>query len=151
MTRTIDRYNRTKATSIPLAFGGGTLHVSRNHEGENGSIEERVSDILYISPSASSSFTMSLDAAIQLRDAINEVILDAEQIVENAKPKPLTAEELGSLPTGAEVHENERRYIKTDSGQFVKIDNGTGSPYFPVGTLYTIDELAGFAYIDEEN
>jgi len=92
-----------------------------------------------------------IDAARELHEYIGQALAELDQIVENAKPKPLTAGELSSLPTGAEVHENDRRYIKTNSGQFVKIDNGTGSPYFPVGTLYTIDELAGFAYIDEEN
>ena len=90
--------------------------------------------------------TFTLDAARQLRDDLTTVITEVEEFL---KPKPLDAEALRALPTGAGVvYGNNRRYIKTDGGDFVKI---AGDGNFPIGTIYSVIELAGLVYVEEVN
>lgn len=89
-----------------------------------------------------------IDAARELYRNIGIVLNELDQIVEDAKPKPLTAKELRELPTGAGVYENERHYIKTDTAQFVK--TAGGSSVFPNGTMYSVAELDGATYAEEE-
>lgn len=97
MTREIKTTNRRKDE---IETSQGKLTVGRNHEGgEYNSVEDT---ILYMYD-YSRTVTIGLAEAKRLHAAIGEVIADAEQIIEDAKPKLLTDSELLALKRGTIV------------------------------------------------
>lgn len=98
MTKEFTYSSRSKATVT--TNGGESIAVIRNHEGV---YEPASKDILFLNPELSKSMSFDLDQAKRLYYAIGEVIADAEQIIEDAKPDLLDEAELLALERGTIV------------------------------------------------
>lgn len=147
MAREIKTTNRRKDE---IETSQGKLTVGRNHEGgEYNSVEDT---ILYMYD-YSRTVTIGLAEAKRLHAAIGEVIADAEQIIEDAKPKALTTAELDALALGARVsidtRGDYREFLKTEKGDFVKVIGGTNR--WAEGYVYTSAALSGIVFKKEDN
>lgn len=147
MTREINSFTRGKAD---IETSQGRLTVGRNHEGgDYNSVEDT---ILYMYD-YSRTMTIGLAEAKRLYYAIGEVIADAEQMIEEAKPKVLTEAELDDLKMGDRVfvedeHAGYREFLKTANDDFVKVISAVNS--WAIGQVYSSSALHGIVYKKEE-
>lgn len=150
MTRDINIGTRNKNNVV--SYTGRVIEVARNHEAGTYT-SGPTTRILSLYMNGEFNETFDLDQAIALRDAITEVILDAEQIIEDAKPKTLDSEQLLGLKTGSIVYADGssssigayREFVKTSEGNFVKIKGDS-----MVGQVYDSFNIAGFVYMKED-
>lgn len=154
MTR--DTTIATRAKVTVNSTENETLSVNRNHEGGpyNGSAEK---DILHLVFRGNDYYSASFDLAEarQIRDAITEVILDAEQIIADARPKPLNADELNELERGTKVYalglsptDEGTVWIRVRGGDWAVIEDGGRT--HRLGEIYASFILDGLVVLNAE-
>lgn len=154
MTR--DTTIATRAKTSVNSVGGSEFGVNRNHDGGpfNTPAEK---NILHLVSSGSSFYSAAFDLAEarKIRDAITEVILDAEQIIEDAKPKPLTVAELDLKAVGTKVYalgispdDEGTVWMRVHGGSWVVIEDGGRT--HRLGDFYDADILDGVVVLNAE-